>query len=139
LSLGCANTTATSCITALTGKNLKAIIEEFYQAEQARRSQSAVEREGGPPERAGAAAGRSGEPHQGDHDGQGARARSHRAAIRIHLVLATIAAKEETGQNVYVKQRETAGTRMSAQERWHAKVLKQVSVTSSLRRVFRLS
>jgi hypothetical protein len=66
-------------------------------------------------------------------------ARQDRAAIRTPLVLATIAAKEETGQNVYVKQRETAGTRMSAQERWHAKVLKQVSVTSSLRRVFRLS
>jgi len=45
------------------------------------------------------------------------------------LVLATIAAKEEVDQNVYVGQRETAGTRMPAQERWHAKVLKQLVVT----------
>src|SRR5213593_3712192 len=50
------------------------------------------------------------------------------------LVLATIAAKEEVGQNVYVRQPETAGTRMSAQERWHAKVLKQL-VTSQPRGV----
>jgi vacuolar iron transporter family protein len=42
------------------------------------------------------------------------------------LVLATIAAKEEADQNVYVRQAETAGTRMSAQERWHAKILKQL-------------
>src|SRR5438128_6571775 len=42
------------------------------------------------------------------------------------LVLATIAAKEEVDQNVYVGQSETAGTRMPAQERWHAKVLKQL-------------
>ncbi len=42
------------------------------------------------------------------------------------LVLATIAAKEEADQNVYVRQPETASTRMSAQERWHAKVLKQL-------------
>jgi vacuolar iron transporter family protein len=42
------------------------------------------------------------------------------------LVLATIAAREEVDQNVYVKQPETAGTRMPAQERWHAKVLKQL-------------
>src|SRR2546428_373119 len=41
-------------------------------------------------------------------------------------VLATIAAKEEVDQNVYVGQSETAGTRMPAQERWHAKVLKQL-------------
>ena len=45
------------------------------------------------------------------------------------LVLATIAAKEEVDQNVYVDQRETASTRMPAQERWHAKVLKQLVVT----------
>src|SRR2546427_1834084 len=45
------------------------------------------------------------------------------------LVLATIAAKEEVDQNVYVGQLETAGTRMPAQERWHAKVLKQLVVT----------
>src|SRR5258705_6524576 len=45
------------------------------------------------------------------------------------LVLATIAAKEEVDQNVYVKQPETATTRMSAQERWHAKVLKQLVAT----------
>jgi VIT1/CCC1 family predicted Fe2+/Mn2+ transporter len=50
------------------------------------------------------------------------------------LVLATIAAKEEADQNVYVKQLEAAGTRMSAQERWHAKVLKQL-VTSQPRGV----
>src|SRR6266852_276879 len=37
------------------------------------------------------------------------------------LVLATIAAKEAVDQNVYVKQPETAGTRVPAQERWHAK------------------
>src|SRR5260221_12826229 len=42
------------------------------------------------------------------------------------LVLATIAAKEEVDQNAYVGQRETAGTRMPAQERWHAKGLKQL-------------
>src|SRR5437867_3805257 len=47
------------------------------------------------------------------------------------LVLATIAAKEEVDQNVYVDQRETASTRMPAQERWHAKVLKQLVVTQS--------
>src|SRR6058998_2031079 len=45
------------------------------------------------------------------------------------LVLATIAAKEQVDQNVYVDQRETASTRMPAQERWHAKVLKQLVVT----------
>src|SRR5712692_842310 len=50
------------------------------------------------------------------------------------LVLATIAAKEEVDQNVCVKQPETAGTRMPAQERWHAKVLKQL-VTSQPRGV----
>jgi VIT1/CCC1 family predicted Fe2+/Mn2+ transporter len=48
------------------------------------------------------------------------------------LVLATIAAKEEADQNVYVNQPEAAATRMSAQERWHAKVLKQL-VTSQPR------
>lgn len=42
------------------------------------------------------------------------------------LVLATIAAKEEVDQNVYVRQPETAGTRMPAQEHWHAKVLKHL-------------
>jgi len=50
------------------------------------------------------------------------------------LVLATIAAKEEVDQNVYVGQSETAGTRMPAQERWHAKVLKEL-VTSQPRGV----
>jgi len=45
------------------------------------------------------------------------------------LVLATIAAKEEVDQNTYVKQLETASTRMSAQERWHARVLKQLVAT----------
>ena len=45
------------------------------------------------------------------------------------LVLATIAAKEAADQNVYVRQPETAGTRMSAQEHWHAKVLKQLVTT----------
>src|SRR5437899_9053915 len=45
------------------------------------------------------------------------------------LVLATIAAKEEVDQNVYVKQPETAGTRMPAHERWHAKVLQQLVST----------
>src|SRR5881397_2141085 len=45
------------------------------------------------------------------------------------LVLPTIAAKEEVDQNAYVKQPETAGTRMPAQERWHAKVLKQLVLT----------
>jgi len=45
------------------------------------------------------------------------------------LVLATIAAKEEVDQNVYVKEPETTGTRMPAQERWHAKVLKQLVAT----------
>ena len=42
------------------------------------------------------------------------------------LVLATIAAKEDVDQNFYVTQPETAGTRMPAQERWHAKVLGQL-------------
>jgi vacuolar iron transporter family protein len=42
------------------------------------------------------------------------------------LVLATIAAKEEVDQNAYLTQSETATTRMSAQERWHATVLKQL-------------
>src|SRR5439155_748256 len=45
------------------------------------------------------------------------------------LVLATIAAKEEVDQNAYVKQPETAGTRMPAHERWHAKVLQQLVAT----------
>src|SRR2546428_4319027 len=48
------------------------------------------------------------------------------------VVLATIAAKEEADQNVYVNQPEAAGTRMSGQERWHAKVLRQL-VTSQPR------
>jgi hypothetical protein len=42
------------------------------------------------------------------------------------LVLATIAAKEEADQNAYLTQPETDTTRMSAQERWHAKVLEQL-------------
>jgi hypothetical protein len=42
------------------------------------------------------------------------------------LVLATIAAREEADQNFYVTQPETAGTRMPVQERWHAKLLKQL-------------
>lgn len=45
------------------------------------------------------------------------------------LVLSTIAAREEADQNAYVKQPETLGTRMRSQERWHAKVLKQLVVT----------
>src|SRR3989475_3598145 len=45
------------------------------------------------------------------------------------LVLATIAAREQADQNYYVTQPETAGTRMPAQERWHAKVLKQLVLT----------
>src|SRR2546428_5924999 len=42
------------------------------------------------------------------------------------IVLPTIAAKEEVDQNAYVRQPETAGTRMPAHERWHAQVLKQL-------------
>ena len=45
------------------------------------------------------------------------------------LVLSTIAAREEVDQNAYAKQPETLGTRMPSQERWHAKVLKQLVVT----------
>src|SRR6266436_1748720 len=45
------------------------------------------------------------------------------------LVLATIAAREQADQNYYVTQPETTGTRMPAQERWHAKVLKQLVLT----------
>src|SRR6185436_9663711 len=45
------------------------------------------------------------------------------------LVLATIAAREEADQNHYVTQPETTGTRMPAQERLHAKVLKQLVLT----------
>ena len=41
-------------------------------------------------------------------------------------VLPTIAAKEAVDQHVYVDQPETQGTRMSAQERWHARVLGQL-------------
>jgi VIT1/CCC1 family predicted Fe2+/Mn2+ transporter len=41
-------------------------------------------------------------------------------------VLSTIAAKEAMDRNVYVKQPETSGTRMSAQERWHTRVLGQL-------------
>jgi VIT1/CCC1 family predicted Fe2+/Mn2+ transporter len=45
------------------------------------------------------------------------------------LVLATIAAKEAVDQHGYLKQPETAGTRMPAHERWHAKVLQQLAAT----------
>jgi VIT1/CCC1 family predicted Fe2+/Mn2+ transporter len=45
------------------------------------------------------------------------------------LVLATIAAREEADQNYYSTQPEATGTRMPSQERWHAKVLKQLVVT----------
>src|SRR6266481_1666099 len=45
------------------------------------------------------------------------------------LVLATIAAREEADQNYYITQPETTATRMAAQERWHAKVLKQLVLT----------
>ncbi len=45
------------------------------------------------------------------------------------LVLATIAAREEADQNYYITQPETTDTRMAAQERWHAKVLKQLVLT----------
>ena len=41
-------------------------------------------------------------------------------------VLSTVAAKEAADRNVYVKQPETAGTRMSAQEQWHTRVLGQL-------------
>jgi len=41
-------------------------------------------------------------------------------------VLSTIAAKEAMDRNVYVKQAETSGTRMSAQEQWHTRVLGQL-------------
>ena len=41
-------------------------------------------------------------------------------------VLSTIAAKEAVDQHVYVNQPETQGTRMSAQERWHARGLGQL-------------
>jgi vacuolar iron transporter family protein len=41
-------------------------------------------------------------------------------------VLSTIAAKEAADRNVYVKQPETSGTRMSAQEQWHTRVLSQL-------------
>ena len=49
--------------------------------------------------------------------------------IGPELVLATIAANEAVDQNAYVKQPETAKTRMPAQERWHAQVLKQLVAT----------
>ena len=42
------------------------------------------------------------------------------------LVLPTIAAREAADRNSYVIQPETAGTRMPAQEHWHAKVLQQL-------------
>jgi len=45
------------------------------------------------------------------------------------LVLATVAAREQADQNYYVTQPEATGTRMPAQERWHAKVLKQLVLT----------
>jgi len=41
-------------------------------------------------------------------------------------VLSTIAAKEAADRNVYVKQPETSGTRMSSQEQWHTRVLGQL-------------
>jgi VIT1/CCC1 family predicted Fe2+/Mn2+ transporter len=41
-------------------------------------------------------------------------------------VLSTIAAKEAADRNVYVRQTETQGTAMGAQERWHARVLGQL-------------
>jgi VIT1/CCC1 family predicted Fe2+/Mn2+ transporter len=41
-------------------------------------------------------------------------------------VLSTIAAKEAADRNVYVKHPETGGTRMSAQEQWHTRVLGQL-------------
>jgi vacuolar iron transporter family protein len=41
-------------------------------------------------------------------------------------VVSTIAAKEAADRNVYVKQPETSGTRMSAQEQWHTRVLGQL-------------
>jgi vacuolar iron transporter family protein len=41
-------------------------------------------------------------------------------------VLSTIAAKEAMDRNVYVKQPETSGTRMSSQEQWHTRVLGQL-------------
>src|SRR5258707_8972311 len=41
-------------------------------------------------------------------------------------VLSTIAAKEAADRNVYVTQPETGGTRMSAQEQWHTRVLGQL-------------
>src|SRR5439155_5746711 len=45
------------------------------------------------------------------------------------LVLAPIAAEAEADQNAYVKQSATAGTRMPAHERWHAKVLQPLVAT----------
>ncbi len=41
-------------------------------------------------------------------------------------VLSTMAAKEAADRNVYVTQPETSGTRMSAQEQWHTRVLGQL-------------
>ncbi len=44
-------------------------------------------------------------------------------------MLSTIAAKEAADRNAYASQPETQGTRMSAQERWHALVLSQLMRT----------
>jgi vacuolar iron transporter family protein len=46
-------------------------------------------------------------------------------------VISTIAAKEAADRNVYADQAETRGTRMHAQERWHALVLGKLVETQS--------
>src|SRR5882724_10374488 len=51
---------------------------------------------------------------------------------RLAKVYSNLAAMEAVDQNAYLKQPETAGTRMPAHERWHAKVLEQL-VTSQPR------
>lgn len=45
------------------------------------------------------------------------------------LVLSTVAESERSAQNVYVRQQETSGTEMTAEEQWHSRVLEQMART----------
>lgn len=42
------------------------------------------------------------------------------------LVLSTVAEQEQKDKNIYVNQQEAAGTKMTAEEHWHSRVLRQM-------------
>src|SRR4030095_13231855 len=67
----------------------------------------------------------SSQGHAGPAGGRRLPPRTRRAARRCvaHLILPTVATREYTSRNDYLHEPETAATRMTAQERTHARLL----------------